>query len=83
MPALMRAFTPLVNNRLARGLLSLLGVPPSELAEPLAQADQLLSDMAGAILTFTPAGWAPSSQVPAKLYTEALGVYRRTGSIEL
>lgn len=82
MSVFMKAFTPLGDSRLAKGLLRLLGVDPERLTEPLAEADELLDNMTGAILAFAPVGWAPSSQVPADLYAEALSIYRTTGSVD-
>jgi hypothetical protein len=42
----------------------------------------MLSDVARAIMLFTPLGWAPSSRAPTDVYADALETYRRTGSLE-
>jgi hypothetical protein len=49
---------------------------------PVDDTRAMLSDMARAIILFTPLGWAPSSRAPNDVYADALEVYGRTDSLE-
>jgi hypothetical protein len=83
---MLSVFGPLVDSRIGRGMLwpflRLAKLDVDQLRGPITQARQLTADMAEAIALFTPLGWAPSSRMPVQVFTDALAVYRRTGSAE-
>jgi hypothetical protein len=72
----------LLNSRLGRGFLRVLGADPTLFEEPLDQARAVTYGMARAVQVFAPAGWAPSSRVPIDAYGRALRRYEETGSLE-
>jgi hypothetical protein len=86
MAEMLNVFGPLVDSRIGRGLLwpflRLAKIDLEQLRGPITQARKLTADMAEAIALYTPLGWAPSSKMPVEIYTDALGVYQRTGSLE-
>jgi hypothetical protein len=85
MGEMLNTFAPLIDSRVGRGFLrlfKLVGVDLMQLRGPIDQARTLLSDMASAIVVFTPLGWAPSSRAPTDVYADALEVYRHTSSGE-
>lgn len=69
---LQEGLRPLVESRLGRGFLRVLGVDPSTFKEPLDKAMALSRGMARAVQVFAPAGWAPSGRVPVDVYSLAM-----------
>lgn len=79
---LLEVFKPVMRSRVARWVISRLGVDVRDLDDALSQSDGLLGSMAQSIIFFAPHGWAPSGQVPAEIYESALQVFRSAESIE-
>lgn len=77
-----RSFSPLVNSRLGRGFLRLVGVDVQELTRLVNAPQELIGGMTEAILIFAPVGWAPSSRAPVEPYKQAIQIYRDTQSLE-
>ena len=80
--AMIRAFDNPVGRFALRAFGRLAGVDTSGGIGALSKARQLQADMAEAIVLFAPAGWAPSGLVHADDYSDALRIYRETGSLD-